>query len=67
MQNQINEIMKAYQKSGHEFFYDRNQKQWVVYPIDSEGNRIEWDANDNPIEAKYFINKTELNNYLKQL
>jgi hypothetical protein len=56
--------MKSYIKNGYEFFYDRYQKLWIVYPIDNTGNRIEWDVNDNPIEAKYFINKTELNNYL---
>jgi hypothetical protein len=37
----------------------------VLYPIDSDGNRIEWDANDNPIESQYFQNKTELKAYLK--
>lgn len=54
--------MKAHQKNGFEYFYDKNQKLWVLYPIDSEGNRIEWDANDNPIEAEYFNNKKELLN-----
>ena len=56
--------MKTYIKNGFEFFYDKSQKQWVLYPIDNLGNRIEWDKNDNPIEAKYFNNKTELNNWL---
>ena len=56
--------MKSYTKNGYEFFYDRYQKLWIVYPIDNIGNRIEWDVNDNPIEAKYFINRKELNNYL---
>lgn len=56
--------MKSYIKNGFEFFYDKSQKQWILYPIDNLGNRIEWDKNDNPIEAKYFNNKTELNNWL---
>ncbi len=56
--------MKAYTKNGFEYFFDRNQRQWVLYPVDDLGNRIEWDENDNPIEAKYFNNKTELNNHL---
>jgi hypothetical protein len=56
--------MKTYIKNGFEFFYDKSQKQWVVYPIDNLGNRIEWDKNDNPIEAQYFNNKTEFNNWL---
>ena len=56
--------MKTYIKNGFEFFYDTSQKQWVLYPIDNLGNRIEWDKNDNPIEAQYFNNKTELNNWL---
>ena len=56
--------MKSYTKNGYKFFYDRYQKLWIVYPIDNIGNRIEWDVNDNPIEAKYFINRKELNNYL---
>lgn len=56
--------MRTYIKNGFQYFYDRYQKQWVLYPIDNLGNRIEWDKNDNPIEAKYFNNKTELNNWL---
>jgi hypothetical protein len=56
--------MKAYIKNGFQYFYDKNQKQWVIYPIDNLGNRIEWDKNDNPIEAQYFNNKTELNVFL---
>jgi hypothetical protein len=56
--------MKAYQSKGYEYFYDRFTKQWVMYPIDSEGNRIEWDSNDEPIESMYFNNKAEVNTYL---
>jgi len=56
--------MKTYQKKGFEYFYDRIQKLWVIYPIDSDGNRIEWDTNDNPIEAQYANNKEELNTFL---
>ena len=56
--------MKTYTKNGFEYFYDKSQKQWVLYPIDNLGNRIEWDKNYNPIEAQYFNNKTELNNWL---
>lgn len=48
----------------YEYFYDKYQKQWILYPVDALGNRIEWDENDNPIEAQYFNNKIELNNYL---
>jgi hypothetical protein len=56
--------MKTYIKNGFEFFYDRYQKQWVLYPIDNLGNRIEWDKYDNPIEAIYFNNRKELNKSL---
>jgi hypothetical protein len=56
--------MKTYTKKGFDFFYDTCQKQWVLYPIDKLGNRIEWDKNDNPIEAIYFNNRKELNNWL---
>lgn len=56
--------MKTYIKNGFEYFYDKSQKQWVLYPIDNLGNRIEWDENDNPIESQYFNNKTELNTFL---
>jgi hypothetical protein len=52
--------MKTYIKNGFEYFYDKNQKHWVLYPIDKFGNRIEWDIIGNPIESKYFNNKTEL-------
>jgi hypothetical protein len=53
--------MKTHQNQGYEYFYDRYQKHWVVYPIDAKGNRIEWDIDDNPIEAMYFINRSDLN------
>lgn len=56
--------MKAYTKNGFEYFYDKNQKLWVVYQVDDLGNRIEWDENDNPIESQYFNNKKELNKLL---
>lgn len=57
--------MKTYQNKGFEYFYDKYQKQWVLYPIDDLGNRIEWDKDSNPIESQYFNNKTELNNWFK--
>jgi ADP-ribose pyrophosphatase YjhB (NUDIX family) len=57
-------VMKAFQKNGYEYFYDIYQKQWILYPIDINGNRIEWDENDNPIESKYFNKKLELNYFL---
>lgn len=56
--------MKDYIKNGFQYFYDKSQKHWVLYPVDNLGNRIEWDKNDNPIEVKYFNNKTELNKWL---
>lgn len=56
--------MKNYIANGFEYFYDKNQKQWVLYPIDNLGNRIEWDKNDNPIESRYFNNKAELYTFL---
>jgi hypothetical protein len=56
--------MKTYITNEFEYFYDKNQKQWVLYPIDNLGNRIEWDKNDNPIEARYFNNRKELNKWL---
>lgn len=55
--------MKLYTKNGLAYFFDRSLRQWTLYPIDKDGNRIEWDSNDNPIEVKYFNNKTEVNNY----
>ena len=58
--------MISRQRNGFEYFYDTTQRLWVVYPIDKEGNRIEWDSNDNPIEAEYFNNKKELNRKLKK-
>ena len=57
--------MQVYTENECEFFYDRYQKLWVLYPINEMGERIEWDKNDDPIEAQYFNNKTELNNWLK--
>ena len=52
--------MKTYRKNGYEYFWDKNYKHWVLYPIDKNGNRIEWDENENPIESEYFNNKKEL-------
>jgi len=57
--------MKSYQKNGYEYFYDRYQRHWVVYPIDADGNRVEWDIDDNPIEASYFLNKRDLDYFFK--
>jgi len=54
-------MMKLYQKNGYEYFYDTYQRHWVVYPIDSNGNRIEWDINENPIEAIYYRTRKDLN------
>jgi len=56
--------MKVYIKNGYQCFYDRYQKLWIVYPVDSVGNRIEWDIDNNPIEVKYFNNKTEMDIFL---
>ena len=58
--------MKTYIKNGFEFFYDNTQKQWVLYPVDNLGRRIEWDENDNPIEARYFNNRTQLNDWINE-
>ena len=57
--------MKTYSNNGYEYFYDVNQKLWVLYPINEVWERIEWDENDNPIEAKYFNNRKELTKFLK--
>ncbi len=56
--------MNTYINKGFEYFYDKNQKLWVMYPINDNGDRIEWDSNDNPIESEYFNNKKELINFL---
>lgn len=56
--------MKAYQSNGFEYFFDKNIRQWILYPIDDNGNRIEHDIFDEPIESKYFNNKTEITNFL---
>lgn len=49
-----------------EYFWDKNQKLWVLYTIDENKNRIEWYENDNPIECQYFNNKKELNKFLNK-
>lgn len=49
-----------------EYFWDKNQRLWVAYPIDENKNRVEWDKNDNPIECQYFNNKKELKEFLKK-
>ena len=59
-------MMKTHITNGFEYFYDIHQKQWVLYPVDDLGNRIEWDENENPIEAEYFINIKELNIFLNR-
>ena len=47
-------------KNGFQYFYDRHERHWVLYPIDADGNRVEHDANDNPIESEYYVKKLEL-------
>lgn len=59
--------MKVHTKEVFEWFYDPHQRQWVVYPVDAHGERIEWDAADNPIECKYFNNRRELSNWLDSI
>lgn len=49
-----------------EYFWDKNQRLWVLYPVDENKNRIEWDSNDDPIECQYFNNKTELKEFLNK-
>lgn len=49
-----------------EYWWDKSTRNWVLYPIDENGNRIEWDDNDNPIEALYFPNKKRLEEYLDE-
>jgi hypothetical protein len=58
--------MKLHTKNGFAYFYDRTIKLWTLYPIDSEGNRIEWDANDNPIECEYFVTLAEVKSRINQ-
>ena len=58
--------MKTYQLNNHEYFWDKNQRLWVLYPVDENKNRIEWDENDNPIECQYFNNKKELKEFLNK-
>jgi hypothetical protein len=57
--------MNTYSNNDYEYFYDVRQKLWILYAINEVRERIEWDENDNPIEAKYFNNRKELNNFLK--
>jgi hypothetical protein len=49
-----------------EYWWDKSTKNWVLYPIDENGDRIEWDSNDNPIEALYFPNRKKLEEYLDE-
>lgn len=56
--------MQLYKKDGFAYFWDRNIRLWTCYPIDNEGNRIEWDENENPIECEYFPNKNRLDYFL---
>jgi hypothetical protein len=58
--------MKQYFKNGYAYFYDTNIRLWTLYPVDANKNRIEWDGNDNPIEAEYFTNKKELEKRIAQ-
>lgn len=59
--------MKTYQKNGFEYFWDTNIRMWTVYPIDNEGNRIEWDADGDPIEASYFRSRQGRDHYINQI
>ena len=59
--------MKTYQKNGHQYFYDRHERFWVIHPIDDKGNLILWDEKGNPIEATYIVGKENLQKYLTDL
>lgn len=56
----------VYTLKNFSFFWDRLQRQWVLYPVDSDGLRIEWDDNDEPIEAQYFNNKKDLLKWIQE-
>ena len=56
--------MKLFTEGNFSFFWDRNYRHWVLYPINSDGTRKEWDVNDNPIESEYFTNKIDLKKHL---
>jgi hypothetical protein len=59
--------MKTYIKHQFEYFYDKYQRQWVMYPVDNQGERVEWDKNDNPIECTYFNNIKEINTFFTNI
>ena len=42
-----------------EKWYDRSRREWVLYPIDEEGNQL--------VEARYGFSKAEANKIKKEL
>ena len=59
--------MKIYIKNGFGYFWDAFRREWVLYPVNENGERVEWDENGEPIEAEYFPNKTDLNIFFKKI
>lgn len=51
-------------KNNYLYFYDNSIRSWVAYPVDDKGDRIEFDSNENFIEANYFANKSQLDTWL---
>lgn len=51
-------------KNNYLYFYDKSIRSWIAYPVDANGNRIEFDSNENFIEADYFANKYQLDAWL---
>lgn len=42
-------------ENGFSYFYDKKTKTWVIYPVDSEGNRIDFDASGKPMEYEHLL------------
>lgn len=55
--------MKLYIYDGYGFFYDVYRREWTLYPVNAEGERIE-DGEDVHTESRNFRNKTELKNWM---
>ena len=56
--------MKTYNKNGFEYFYDNHIRLWVIYPIDTNGFRIEHNPQGRILESDYFHNKKQLEEFL---
>lgn len=57
--------MKAYQRSGFEYFFDTDYRVWTAYPIDESGLRKKFHKNGEACSPILFSSRVEMEAFFK--